>query len=243
MNQTPTIAISEELSPIGTHLELLRKTLISVIATISVGVIVSFYFHKEIFSFITAPLNGAPLIILNPLEGMIATFKMCFWCGLTATSFIWIFFLIRFIAPALKPNERKMIFPILLTQSVFLLAGLGFARILTIPIANEYLKAFNADLGINQWNLSLYLDYTIGLLLANGFAFQLGGLLFTLIQYGVISYQTLIKWRRVNIVTIFIISAILTPPDVLTQLLMAFPLMGLYELAIIVARIRQRDLT
>jgi sec-independent protein translocase protein TatC len=148
------------------------------------------------------------------------------------------YFIFCFISPALHPKEKVRTMPILILLSVFLFAGLAFAKWVTIPFANQYFFQFDETLGANHWNLSSYIDYTVGLLVANGVAFQMGALLLGLIHHGLITTSQLQRFRKIGIVAIFIISAILTPPDVFTQLMMAIPLMIIYELGILWAKFR-----
>jgi sec-independent protein translocase protein TatC len=118
----------------------------------------------------------------------------------------------------------------------FLLFGLLFAYYVTIPLANQFLYAFNLSIGENLWSASLYLDYTVVLLLANALAFELCAVLLLCVHYGVISSRWLQAKRRYIYVAIFVVAAVLTPPDVLTQLLLAIPLVIFYEMIVVYAR-------
>ena len=167
--------------------------------------------------------------------------KLCFWIALVGTSPIWIFFVLQFVAPALKGREQRLVIPFLLLSLTFLLLGSLFAFFVTIPIANEYLYAFNQGIGINLWTLSNYLDYTLIVLLANALGFELCVLLFFLVHFRFVSAQTLKEKRRLMVVCAFAVSAILTPPDILTQIMLALPLIGFYELSILYANIRTKQ--
>ncbi len=180
-----------------------------------------------------------PLIILGPIEGMLTMLKVCFWCAVISTSPLWLFLLLRFISPALEVRHRLLIFPFLGMSLLFLSAGILFGFYITIPIANQYLSFFNQSIGTNLWSLTHYLDYSVFLLLANGLAFELAVILFFLVHYRMISVESLVEKRRHMIVAAFIIGAILTPPDVLTQLMLAIPLIGFYELIILYGRMRR----
>lgn len=179
------------------------------------------------------------LVFLGPLDGITTCIKICFWVGLLGTSPLWILVLIQFIVPALYSHERKMIFPFLGLSLFFLMTGLLFAYYVTIPAANYYLLDFNQGLGTNLWSVSNYLDFSISLFLANAFAFESCVVLLLFVHYGVVSAETLINKRRHFIVIAFIVGALLTPPDVLTQVMLAVPLIGLYEGAILYARIKK----
>jgi sec-independent protein translocase protein TatC len=223
------------------HLDELRKTLIRVFFTIGGGIGVSLYFYKEILSFLVSPTTEIQkgLVVLGPLDGFLTALKTSFWVGLVTTSPLWTFLVMGFIAPALNPKERKWVLPFIFFSLFFLSLGILFSYYVTIPLANEFLSSFNEEIGINMWTLSSYLDYTLILLLSNALAFELSVILLFLVHYGVISSERLIGSRRYAIVTIFILAAILTPPDIFTQLMLAIPLMIIYELAILYAKLRR----
>ncbi len=181
------------------------------------------------------------LAIFGPLEGMLMTFKLSFWVGLTASSPFWLYFIFSFIAPALTKRSNRLIIPFICSSLVFMFFGFLFAYTLTIPIANEYLTLFNQDIGQNIWSLSNYMDYTITLLLGNGIAFEGLVIGLFLVHYKKLTAEQLIAFRRYFIVFAFIIGAILTPPDILTQLMLAVPLIAFYEIIIVYARVRGKE--
>lgn len=177
------------------------------------------------------------LVLLGPLEGLLIAIKVSLWLGIVITSPLWLFVLLKFIAPALRKSERRLLGPFILLSLAFIVSGLAFAYYMTIPLSNQYLMAFNETIGSNLWSLSHYLDYTLFLLLANALAFELGALGFFAVQLGLISAESLISKRRVAILGAFILGALLTPPDVLSQILLAIPLIALYESMILYARL------
>lgn len=182
------------------------------------------------------PNNG--LVVFGPIDGMSITLKVCFWLGLVLSSPVWLYFILKFVAPALREQEWSLVMPFIGLSVLFLSTGILFAYYATIPIANQYLQLFNASIGINLWSLSHYLDFSLFLILANALAFELSLVLFFLVHLGIFSADALASKRRHMIVLAFILGALLTPPDVLTQLMLAIPLIGLYEVTILYARIR-----
>jgi sec-independent protein translocase protein TatC len=193
------------------------------------------FIDKEIW---TSPTNK--LIILGPLEGFLVTIKTCFWIGLVGSSPIWLLFITQFIAPALTTKERRLILPFIIVSLFFLTLGFAFAFFITIPLANQYLFSFNNEIGINQWTLSHYVDYTTSLLLANGLAFELCVIFLFLVHLNILTATILINKRRHMIVASFILGALLTPPDILTQFMMAIPLIVLFEIVIAYAFLKDR---
>lgn len=223
------------------HLNALRRTVLWIFSFIVIGMIACFVFYQPLISFLIQPWTqdnqAHSLVLLGPLEGVGIALKTSFWIGLLATSPLWLFFLIHFIRPALRTDEKRLLLPFIIVSFAFIAIGCCFAYFVTIPLANSYLKAFNQSLGENLWSLSAYLDYTFFLLLANGLAFELCAIGIFAVQLNLISAEMLIRWRRSAIVMAFIIGALLTPPDILTQILLAVPLICLYEGVILYARL------
>lgn len=180
-----------------------------------------------------------PLFILSPIEGFSVSLKLSFWLGFVLSSPIWLFFILQFITPGLYAHEKAIIFPFLFLSFIFISLGLSLAFFVTIPLANAYLALFNNDIGTNLWSLSLYVDYTLVLLLANALAFEFLAILFILIHFNKITKEMMVSKRKFFILTAFIISAILTPPDILSQLLLAIPLTILYEVLIVYASFKK----
>lgn len=180
--------------------------------------------------------NPTTLAILNPMEGVIVTFKICFWTGLVGSSPFWIYCLLQFVAPGLYLEERRKIIPFVIFSFIALFFGAAFAYFVTIPVANHYFISFNSTIGINLWSLSSYVSYSLLLLLANAIGAEIALILFFLIHLGWVTVNHLVRFRRYAIVLAFIIGAILTPPDILTQFLLAIPLLLMYEIAVCYAK-------
>lgn len=178
---------------------------------------------------------ASKLLIFSPIDGILITFKVCFFIGLAATSPITLYLLLHFIAPALDKRFYRLLTPFIALSILFMSLGAGFAFFITIPIANQYLTLFNQEIGINFWSLSNYLDYTILLLIGNAISFEMCVIALFLVQMQVLSYNQLQKSRRYFILFAFIVSAILTPPDIFTQVMLALPLIIIYELIILYA--------
>jgi len=196
----------------------------------------TFLIPPHSFLDLNSPVKNHELMILGPLEGFMITLKIAFWMGLVGTAPIWMLLLCRYISPALKTGERRLVIPFFALSLCFLFLGISFAFFITIPLANSYLHAFNSEIGTNLWSLASYMDYTVILLLSNGLAFQLSVVALFLVQLRVLKARSMAAKRRQMILAAFILGALLTPPDILTQFLLAVPLIALYELVILYAR-------
>lgn len=181
----------------------------------------------------------AQLVLLSPLEGLSLAIKLSFWLGLALTSPFWIYVLAKFILPGLRWKEKQAVIPFIIASFLFGGAGLIFAHFATIPAANHYLETFNSHMGTNLWSLAHYVDYTLVIYFGHIVAAELCVLLLFGVHFGFITADWLSDKRRYMIVAAFVLAAILTPPDVLTQFLLAIPLMGVYEIAVLYAKSRR----
>lgn len=176
------------------------------------------------------------LILLSPLEGFLISLKISFWLGIFLSSPLWLFVVARFFLPGLHNHEKRLILPFIVTSLIFVTMGCLFAYFITIPLANQYFTDFNREIGLNLWSLGNYLDYTLFLLTANGIAFECGAIGIFAIHLQLINAKGLVNNRRFAILGAFILAALLTPPDVLSQFLLAIPLIILYESLILYAK-------
>ncbi len=226
------------------HVEDLRKTLLKMLLACGCGVFLSFVFYDKLFSLLLYPIHTLPVkvVILGPIEGFSAALKMSVWVGTALTSPLWGWFLLQFLLPALKKEEKNLLPLFMSTLFGFFILGALFAYFITLPLASKYLLSFNTPLGENLWSLGNYMDYTALLLLASGLSFEVFSFLVCGAYLGVIQPEWLAHYRRGFVVFAFILGAIVTPPDVLTQLLVAVPLVILYELCFWVLKVRNQVL-
>lgn len=213
------------------HLRELRSVLIHSFIAIALGVAICLYYYAEIIQFLTLSLP-LKLSLFTPQEGISSICRLSLWLGFLLTSPYWLIRLSNFIIPGLRGLEKTFLLPFLSLSLLFIVLGFTLCLKVTLPMANTYLYAFNAELGVNLWNLSSYIDYVLVLLLGHGVVFEAGAILLLLIHFKCISWRSLANKRRHAIVLTLILGALLTPPDVLTQLLLALPLYGFFELAI-----------
>lgn len=220
------------------HVSELRAVLLRSIFAILLGVSVALYFSHETLSFIKATLP-MPASLFSPQEGFLALFKASFWIGFLGTSPYWILGILRFIKPALKGEIRSLLPGFTFLSLLFISSGIALCLFVSLPLANQFFFDFNQSIGTNLWGFAAYIDYMFLLVFAHGTAFEIGALLLLLIHTGILHWKTLAEKRRHAALFSLIIGALLTPPDVLTQLIIALPLMGFFELAILYGKIRQ----
>ncbi len=220
------------------HLQQLQATLIKVILTILCGFIASFFFHKEILFWLTKPIVPE-LILLSPFEGFLTACKIAFISGVLLTSPLSIYFILLFLLPALHSRERKLILLLLILSFLFVLGGACFGYFITLPLSLDFLENFS--LGINLWSLTKTVSFILSLLFAHALAFEAVVISLFFTHIGLFHYDWLIKARRFVYVALFIAAAILTPPDVVSQLLLALPLIILFELITLYAFFKKKQ--
>lgn len=224
------------------HVDELRKVLIRSLSLIGIASSFCFFLTPQIFKILaaTAGEEGKKFILLSPMEGVTTSFKAAFFCGLFLSSPFWMYLILTFIAPALRGKEKKIIPWFLFTSLTMLFLGTLFSLKVTLPLANQFFLSFNSYLGENLWSLSYYFDYTLFLCISGGVTFEIFAVLLFLIYFGIITEKQMREKRRVAVVLSFLLAAILTPPDVLTQILVALPLILFYEAGILYGKLSSR---
>lgn len=180
------------------------------------------------------------LLILGPLDGLTLTCKICFWLSVGLSAPFWIWIWAQFILPGLRTHEQTLFFSFISLSLLCIGIGVSIAYFITLPIANESLAAFNSKIGINAWTFTEYFNFILLICLGHIITAEMGLFLILLVHFRFLKPESLTLKRRYMIVGIFTLSAIATPPDIFSQVLLAFPLMILYEIAILYAKFRHR---
>lgn len=237
----------EELIP---HIAELRKRLVISMLSLVGVFFITFTFNQEILSWIIAPLHDALALVgkdsLKAAEGMITTHQVggAFFMALKVSLFaamlgalpIILWQIWAFVAPALYANEKKMILPFILGGTIMFLIGVLFAYYVVIPFGFQFLIQFGSFQFTPLINIEDYVGFFTKIMFGFGLSFELPIFAYTLALLGMINDRQMIESFRYAIVIIFIVAAILTPPDVITQLLMAAPLTILYGVSILIVK-------
>jgi sec-independent protein translocase protein TatC len=220
------------------HLEELRKRILYCIAGTILCAIAGYAVSDRVQDFLTRPVDT--LVFIAPTEAFVTKLKISLIVGLfLALPFIFYHFW-RFVKPALYSHERRYLVLAVLCSSIFFFSGVAFAYFMVLPIGLGFLLGFQSDKLQANLTISNYIAFITKMLLAFGIIFQLPVVSYFLTKMGILKPQFLRKSRRVAIVLIFIAAAVLTPPDVFTQLLMAAPLIVLFEISIWVSTFASR---
>jgi sec-independent protein translocase protein TatC len=226
------------------HLEELRWRVIKALIAVVVFAIPCGIYWQQIIDFIMIyPLNGITprpqLVYTNPTETVVLSMKIAIFGGLIAASPVLFYQLWRFVAPGLYINEKRIVLPSVIVSTFCFLSGISFCY-MTLPLVLKFLNGFGAGTLQAMYKIDEYFSFLLKLSLAFGVVFELPVISFLLARAGIITGAFLVKNIRYAIVIIFIVAAVLTPPDVLSQTLLAIPLLVLYGISIIVAYVAQK---
>jgi sec-independent protein translocase protein TatC len=181
--------------------------------------------------------TGGSLIFISVAEAFFTYMKVAFIAGLILASPFILYQIWAFVAPGLYRNEKKYVVPFVFAGSFFFATGIFFGYYVAIPVGFKFLLGFATDLIKPMPSMKEYLSFSIKFLLAFGIVFEFPVVLVLLARIGVVDAKTLARHRKYAILLIFIFAAVMTPPDLISQVLMALPLMGLYELSILLSKI------
>jgi sec-independent protein translocase protein TatC len=232
--------IDETRAPLLEHLIELRRRLLWSIAALAVAFGGCLYFARPIFAFLVQPLLKAgqnKIIYTDVFEAFFVDVKVAFFAAIMVAFPVLATQVWKFVAPGLYKNEKKALLPFLLMTPVLFGAGAAMAYYAAMPIALHFLLGYQGDVGGVQQEalpgVGNYLSFVTKFMFGFGVAFLTPVLLMLLESAGIVTRAQLVAGRRYAIVIAFVIAAVLTPPDIISQLLLGIPLVLLYELALI----------
>ena len=232
-------AVDKEKQPLLAHLNALRKLLMHCGIAILVGFVAAFYFLCEpLMNFITAPINarGIEIIYTAVSEALTTRLKVSFIAGIVIISPYLFFEIWSFVKPALYENEIRL-FRILFCIALFLfLAGIVFCYQAVYTLALNFFFVAGENLATPMLSIDKYIGFLFGFLLPFGIVFELPVALYMLTRMGWVNYAKLTASRKYVFFGIFLVAAILTPPDVVSQCMLGLPMYLLYEVGIQIAR-------
>jgi len=230
--------MTQILNPLAAHIRTVKQRLIIIGATILTAMLVAFTFSGEMVAWLNRPFPN-PLVFYGPTEALFASIKVSFLAAIIASLPVIFYQCWKFIEPALLPKEQRWGIPLFALAGGLFALGLIFCNLVILPLVIDFFVSFGMDRDVTPLlSVGTYIDFNVKFLLIFGCAFELPLVITILARVGVVSAQILAKYRKYAIMAALIVSAVVTPDATLvTMLLMAVPLMILYEIGIIGARI------
>ncbi len=226
-----------ELGFVG-HLDELRGRLVKIVIAVIIAACIFYAFIDSVFIAIIQPVGK--LVFTSPADAFIARLTLTIFGGLFLALPVTLYQIWQFVAAGLRKEERRyIIFFAPFSFFLFLMGGL-FAYYITVPVALRFLLSFSSDVIVPMITIKNYISFLGTLILAFGVVFELPLVLMFLTKIGIATPDFFANKRRYAIVLILIVSAIITPPDVITQLMLSGPLIVLYEIGIIASRFTYR---
>jgi sec-independent protein translocase protein TatC len=239
--------------PLLEHLIELRNRLVYSVGFLLLAVLVSYYFAEDIFAFLVRPLaelyegeEGRRLIYTGLTEAFFTYLKVAFFAGMCVSFPLISTQLWMFVAPGLYRNEKRVFMPFLVATPLLFLLGGALAYYVIFPLAWPFFTSFETPAGVGMLPIVLepkvneYLSLVMKLIFAFGVSFELPVLLVLMARVGLIGAQGLRRNRKYAIVLTFIAAAVLTPPDVISQVSLGIPILLLYELSIFAVRLVEK---
>lgn len=237
-------------APFWTHVDHLRSAIIQTLSLLLVSFCIVFSSHtilldtlRQAYTEVTSSLSpgAAPqLILLSPFEGIALVMHICIWGSLLLSAPLLLVVWARFIFPGLRNHEKEILRAISLTGLFFVFLGLiAFLNIL-LPMSVGALYKINKHFGVNAWSAAAYYQFTTSLLFGTCIIFLIIGALFQLTFNNILSSYLIRSIRKYFWLSSFIMSALVTPPDIFSQVALALPLIGVFELCALYQRVRSR---
>jgi sec-independent protein translocase protein TatC len=224
------------------HLVELRRRLIICLVAVGIGFAASYSFAERLFAILMRPLTrvmpaGEKLVYTALPEAFFTYFKVALIAGVAFASPVIIYQAWRFVAPGLYERERRVLLPIVFFSTIFFLGGALFGYFVVFPFGFKFFISFASDYVRVMPSLRESLGFATWLLLVFGVVFETPLVILILARLGIVNAEKLRRNQKYAVLIVFIIAAVITPPDVVSQFLMAVPLLILYELGIWIAKI------
>jgi sec-independent protein translocase protein TatC len=222
----------------GQHLAEARRRLIHVLVVFALAAVLSYPLAKPLLAKVKSDLLGdVELVVLGPQEALMAYLRVSVLMGFALTLPFMMYHLWVFIAPGLLKHERTLILYLVVPSIILFALGVAFGYLVLLPVALRFLLASAVGLATPMLSLGTTFSFITSILLTLGVIFQLPLVTAALTKLGVVDHQMLARYRRHAIVLVFLAAALLTDPSVITQLILAAPMVLLYELGIVTSRL------
>lgn len=221
------------------HMVELRDRLVKAVLGLAGGTVIGFIFARRVFDiFIASAPDTVEIVALSPTDTIIQYFKVALVLGCIVGMPVILYQILQFVLPGLYPHEKRYLFWLLPAATIAFASGALFSGFLVVPTSIRYLSGFMADVISPTYQIQSYLDFVTSLMFWVGIVFEMPLVIFFLAKLDVIDHKKLASWRKYAIVISAVAAAIITPtPDPVTMMMVMSPLIVLYEIGIILARI------
>ena len=229
------------------HLEDLRWCFIKSLLSITLASFFCYYVNEKIISLLLEPSIFEGSKIKFQILKLTSMFNVTITVSLIGGVFISIPYILlqffKFVLPAFNVKTKKYIYLLVLTSSIFFVVGFLFSYFILIPFSVKFFSSFNSSINAIESNISLisYLSYVIWIIILSGVVFQFPVISILFTKLGIFNSEFLRQFRRISILGFFIFGAVLTPPDVLSQLIFVIPMIILYEISIVISKVVEND--
>lgn len=234
------MSMNDSFQPLLVHLLELRDRLIRTLLVFLAGFALSFFFSSQLYDFLVAPLTavvpGGKLITIGVVSPFFLQMKIAALAGFLLTLPHTLYQLWAFVAPGLYTHEKRLVLPLIASSTLLFFVGMAFAYFFVFGVVFSFMaQVIPASM---QWlpDSGEYLDFAMGMFISFGITFETPVAVVVLVRMGIVSLEKLISIRSYVIVGAFVVAAVVTPPDVLSQLLLAIPLWLLFEIGLLAAR-------
>lgn len=226
--------------PLVAHLLELRQRLLWIVIGVAIAFVPAAIFAAELFTWLSGPLlaqlpEGHTLIATGVAAPFLAPFKLAVLVAVLVSLPWSLYQLWGFIAPGLYAHEKRLVTPLIVSSTLLFYLGMVFAYYVVFPVVFNFFVTFAPEGVKVATDISAYLDFVLGMFVAFGIAFEMPVAIFLLVWAGVVTPRQLRSYRPYMVVAIFAVSMLITPPDVVSQTLLAVPMYLLFELGIIIA--------
>lgn len=234
------MTMNDSFQPLLVHLLELRNRLIRTLLVFLAGFALSFFFSSQLYNFLVAPLAavvpGGKLITIGVVSPFFLQMKIAALAGFLLTLPHTLYQLWAFVAPGLYTHEKRLVMPLIASSTLLFFIGMAFAYFFVFGVVFAFMARVVPS--SMQWlpDSGEYLDFAIGMFISFGMTFETPVAVVVLVRMGIVSLEKLVSFRSYAIVGAFVVAAVITPPDVLSQLMLAIPLWLLYEVGLLAAR-------
>ena len=244
MNKTenPSKESEQKQETFITHLQELRSRLLWVVGSVLIVFIGLFPFANKLYGYLAGPLmahlpEGSSMVAIDVASPFLTPFKLVLLISIVLAIPIILYHVWAFIAPGLYSHEKRLVFPIIVSSSILFYIGMAFAYFIVFPLMFGFFTRVAPEGVAVMTDIGRYLDFVLKIFIAFGLAFEVPIVTLVLVKLGITTPQQLANKRPYVIIAAFIIGMLLTPPDVISQILLAIPVWLLFELGLLLSRV------